>query len=80
MQKLQRTQLETETAFEWVGTFAETPDGLPYIGRDANYPGFLFALGYGGNGITFSVIAAEIIAAECRGRSGKDADVFRIDR
>jgi glycine/D-amino acid oxidase-like deaminating enzyme len=72
--------LETETAFEWAGTFAETPDGLPYIGRDADYPGILFALGYGGNGITFSVIAAELLTAECRGRRATDADLFRLDR
>ena len=72
--------LETETAFEWAGTFAETPDGLPYIGRDARYAGMLFALGYGGNGITFSVIAAELITAECQGRAAPDADVFRMDR
>ena len=72
--------LETETAFEWAGTFAESPDGLPYIGRDARYPGMLFALGYGGNGITFSVIAAELITAECQGRAAPDADVFRMDR
>jgi glycine/D-amino acid oxidase-like deaminating enzyme len=70
----------TETAFEWAGTFAESQDGLPYIGRDARYPGFLFALGYGGNGITFSTIAAEIIAAECRGEPIPDADLYRMDR
>jgi len=70
----------TETAFEWAGTFAETPDGLPYIGRDPSYPGILFALGYGGNGITFSVIAAEILSAECSGGTSTDSDLFRLDR
>jgi glycine/D-amino acid oxidase-like deaminating enzyme len=72
--------LETETAFEWAGTFAETPDGLPYIGRDAAYPGVLFALGYGGNGITFSAIAAELLTAECLNQTARDADLFRLDR
>jgi glycine/D-amino acid oxidase-like deaminating enzyme len=72
--------LETETAFEWAGTFAETPDGLPYIGRDPEYPGVLFALGYGGNGITFSAIAAELLTAECLSQTARDADLFRLDR
>ncbi|MBC8046590.1 MAG: FAD-binding oxidoreductase [Fimbriimonadaceae bacterium] len=47
--------------FTWAGTFGETKDGLPYIGE---YKGVLhsyFACGFGGNGITFSVIAAQII-------------------
>ncbi|MCC7051976.1 MAG: FAD-binding oxidoreductase [Gemmatimonadaceae bacterium] len=72
--------LRTETAFEWAGTFAETPDGLPYIGADERYPGILFALGYGGNGITFSAIAAAILTATCTGETHPDADLFRMDR
>lgn len=48
-------------AFYWCGTFGETQDGLPYIGEHIKLPHTYFALGYGGNGITFSVIAAEII-------------------
>lgn len=43
-------------------------------------PHTLFALGYGGNGITFSVIAAEIIRdLVCEGRS-REAELFRFDR
>ncbi len=72
--------VQTETAFEWAGTFAETPDGLPYIGEDERYPGVLFALGYGGNGITFSAIAAGILTAMCQGQSDRDADLYRMDR
>ncbi len=81
-QRLQRLlpDLETETAFEWAGTFAETKDGLPYIGRDERYPGVLFALGYGGNGITFSAIAADLLTAECRGETSADADLYRMTR
>ncbi len=69
-----------EVAFSWGGTFAETPDGLPYIGAHPRVPHATFALGYGGNGITFSVIAAEIIRdLVCEGRS-RDAELFRFDR
>lgn len=53
--------IEVEPEFEWCGVFGETKDGLPYIGQHPDHPCTYFALGYGGNGITFSVIAAEII-------------------
>lgn len=69
-----------EVAYSWAGTFAETPDGLPYIGAHPRVPHTLFTLGYGGNGITFSLIAAEIIRdLVCEGRS-RDAELFRFDR
>ena len=54
-----------ELAFSWAGTFAETSDGLPYIGTVPVHPPILVALGYGGNGITFSMLAARLLAAHC---------------
>lgn len=44
------------TDFAWAGTFGATKDGLPYIGKHPNFPSAYFVLGFGGNGITFSVI------------------------
>lgn len=64
----------------WAGTFAQTKDGLPYIGQYPKWPGVHFALGYGGNGITFSLIAAQIIAAAATGRVHPSARLFRFDR
>ncbi len=49
------------TDFRWAGTFGGTKDGLPYVGTISQRPDTYFALGLGGNGITFSVIAARII-------------------
>ena len=45
--------------FAWCGTFGTTRDGLPYIDRHPRDRNSWFALGMGGNGITFSTIAAE---------------------
>ena len=70
----------TQTAFVWAGTFGETHDGLPYIGSMADCPQALYALGYGGNGITFGAVAARIVADICLGRPNPDADLFRLDR
>jgi glycine/D-amino acid oxidase-like deaminating enzyme len=75
---------EAELAFSWAGTFAETSDGLPYIGTVPGHPAILVALGYGGNGITFSMIAARLLAAYCSAEPppGLDRDraLFRLDR
>jgi glycine/D-amino acid oxidase-like deaminating enzyme len=66
--------------FAWAGTFGETKDGLAYIGQLPDRPSAYFALGYGGNGITFSVIAAQLISDLYRGRPNPDAAVFRFER
>ncbi len=66
--------------FAWCGTFGETKDGLPYIDRHPHDGNTFFALGMGGNGITFSVIAAEIIRDRILGRPNTDSDIFKFDR
>ena len=51
-----------EPAFAWGGTFAETADGLPYFGPEPGAsPRILYALAYGGNGITYAVIGARLL-------------------
>jgi len=69
-----------DVAFAWAGTFGETKDGLAYIGATDEQPGALFALGYGGNGITFSVVAADIIRDLYLGRPNPDAKRFCFER
>jgi glycine/D-amino acid oxidase-like deaminating enzyme len=66
--------------FSWAGTFGSTEDGLPFIGTYKKLPHSLFALGFGGNGITFSVVAAEIIADIIKGRSNKNIPLFSFGR
>ena len=73
-------RLDLEVSYTWAGTFGETKDGLAYIGETAEFPHAYFALGYGGNGITFSVIAAKIITDLYLGRPNDDAKIFRFDR
>ncbi len=69
-----------EVAYAWAGTFGETKDGLAYIGVHPWFPHTYFALGYGGNGITFSLIAAEIIRDSFLGKQNPDARIFRFGR
>jgi glycine/D-amino acid oxidase-like deaminating enzyme len=69
-----------EVTHAWAGTFGETRDGLPYIGARDGSSRVLYALGYGGNGITFSQIAATLLCRICQGRKPRDATLFRFDR
>jgi glycine/D-amino acid oxidase-like deaminating enzyme len=66
--------------FTWTGTYGNTPDGLPFIGKYHKRPNSYFALGFGGNGITFSLVAAEIIRDELCGRKNGDAAIFSFGR
>lgn len=67
-----------ETA--WEGLFAMTPDSLPYIGPHRRYPKHAFALGYGGNGMTFAALAARILVEQWQGIRSKDHDLFAFNR
>ncbi|HEV7607334.1 MAG TPA: FAD-dependent oxidoreductase [Steroidobacteraceae bacterium] len=68
-------------AYAWAGSFAETADGLPYIGRVPGMSSRLqFALCYGGNGITYSVHAGDMIRAGIDGRPHALDDVFGFGR
>lgn len=72
--------IRLDVAYSWAGTFGETKDGLPYIGAPRTNPHVYFALGYGGNGITYSLIAAEIIRDKFLDRANSDAAIFRFGR
>lgn len=72
--------VKLDVAYAWAGTFGETKDGLAYIGQNKSMPNAYFALGYGGNGITYSAIAAEIIRDAILGRANPDARLFRFGR
>lgn len=59
---------EATVAFSWAGTFAETRDGLPFIGQAPGHdPRVQFVMAYGGNGITYSTIAAAMVRDAIRG-------------
>jgi len=66
--------------YAWSGFFGETDDSLPLIGRVPGRPNCFAAFGYGGNGITFSALAADLLAAELTGAPSADARLFALDR
>ncbi len=69
-----------ETAYRWAGVFGETKDGLPYIGKCTGVRDAYVAVGYGGNGITYSLLAGEIIRDLFLQRENDAAELFCMDR
>lgn len=60
----------------WAATFGASPDGLPAIGPARNHERVWLASGFGGNGVSFASLAAEIIAGKFAGRPDPVAGGF----
>jgi len=67
------SQLFPDTAWEaehaWCGTFGESEDDLPFLGEDSEQPGLFHALGCGGNGTVYGMIAADMLKDHIRGQT-----------
>ncbi|GGC77085.1 NAD(P)/FAD-dependent oxidoreductase [Vreelandella lutescens] len=73
--------LKINPTFCWGGTFAETDDGLPYFGpHEALGPRVHFAMAYGGNGITYSMIGAQLLRALIEQRPHPLSGLFSFQR
>jgi glycine/D-amino acid oxidase-like deaminating enzyme len=62
----------------WSGQIISTPDGLPYIGENAEHQ--FIATGFCGNGITFGTISAMMARDWATGRKNPWSDLFAVDR
>lgn len=71
---------EFQSDFAWAGTFGTTKDGLPYIGEHKDFLNTYFVLGFGGNGITFSVVGMEMVSSWLKGEKHKLTEWFRFHR
>ena len=73
--------LPLKPAFAWAGTFAETKDGLPFFGPHQQHgPRVHFAMAYGGNGITYSMLGAGLLRALIEKRKHPLAELFSFKR
>ena len=72
--------LEPRAAGAWCGAFLNTSDSLPYIGQHPEFPRLHLALCYGGNGTTFSLVAAELLRDAMSGRERPEAGLFVLGR
>ena len=73
--------LDLTPTFAWAGTFAETEDGLPFFGpHAATGPRVHYAMAYGGNGITYSMLGAGLLGALIERRPHPLARLFAFER
>lgn len=72
--------LETTAEFMWAGSFGDSRTGTPTIGRIPGMNNCYAAMGYGGNGITFSVMASQILRSAITGEADPDKALFSFHR
>ena len=69
-----------EPDHDWAAPFGTTTTGLPFIDRVPGQQQMYSIMGFGGNGITFSMIAAQIVASHVLGKPDIDAGLFRFPK
>lgn len=69
-----------EPEFSWAGTFGETKDGLPYFGKSNPKINEHYVLGFGGNGIVFSVLGMDSILNSLNNLPHTDLEYYKFER
>ena len=72
--------LDARAQYRWTGSFGASPTGTPTIGPIPGMSRCYAALGYGGNGITFSMMAAQMLRGFVLGRGDPDSDLVAFGR
>lgn len=73
-------QTKFKLDYSWAGTFGETKDGLPYFGKPNPNKNEHYVLGFGGNGITFSVMGMNSILDSINNKKNLDLEYYRFGR
>ena len=72
--------LDVRAEYSWAGSFGLSPTGTPTIGAVPRMPGCYAVMGYGGNGITFSMLAAQLLRGLITGEGDADVKLFSFNR
>lgn len=72
--------VDARAEFAWCGSFGGSKTGTPSVGPVPNMPNCYAVLGYGGNGITFSMMAAHMLRNMIVGNGDADSDLFSFSR
>ena len=72
--------VDPTAVFAWCGSFGASPTGTPTIGAVPRMPNCYAAMGYGGNGTTFSMMAAQVLRGLITGRGDPDLDLVSFTR
>lgn len=71
--------LDTTPDFAWAGCFGNSATGMPAIGPVPGMKRCFAVLGFGGNGFTFSMIAAQVVSRAILGIDDPDAELLALD-
>jgi glycine/D-amino acid oxidase-like deaminating enzyme len=66
--------------YRFSGIFADTPDGLPYVGELKGNPNVYYDICCGSNGIVYGMLGANMIRDLYLGGEPQDLDLFCISR
>ncbi len=69
-----------EIEYRYCGAFASTSDDLGYVGRDKKHANLWYCLGYGANGILFSILGAQMLVNLYQGKVDENIYLFGINR
>ena len=72
-------QLNSKAEFAWCGSFGASSTGLPTIGALPGMKNCFAILAFGGNGITYSRIAAELLTSKLTGKNDPEEDLFAFN-
>ncbi len=67
---------ELQVDCAWAATFGSSPDGLPALGQAAHTQRVWLAHGFGGNGVTFARLGAELLSSALAGRPDEELMLF----
>jgi glycine/D-amino acid oxidase-like deaminating enzyme len=71
-------RLDASPVHAWTGSFGSSRTGMPLIGEVPGHPNCYAALGFGGNGITSSAVAARLLQRKICGIADPDEDLFAL--
>lgn len=79
--KLERLlpDVDNRADFAWTGSFGASSTGMPKMGVVPGAKRCFAVLGYGGNGITFSTVAAQLVQRAIIGLKDPDEDLFAFE-
>ena len=66
--------------YGWECSYAQTADGLPYIGPHRNYPHHLFAFGDSSHSVTGAYLASRLLLRHHLGEMDRADEVFGFNR
>lgn len=71
---------DIEVDYKYCGAFESTFDDLGYVGRDLDRHNLWYCLGYGANGILFSVLGAQMLVKLYNGEIDENLYLFDMSR